>query len=103
MMIWIAILITSAGCYTAKVLGLSVPATVLDRPMVRRFAMLAPVALLAGLTAVQTFGSGQHLVFDARAAGLAAAGLLLLFRAPFLLVVAVAVGVTAGLRLLGWS
>ncbi|HWE90185.1 MAG TPA: AzlD domain-containing protein [Pseudonocardiaceae bacterium] len=102
MTIWIAILVTSVGCYTAKVLGLSVPATVLDRPLVRRFAMLAPVALLAALTAVQTLGSGRHLVLDARAVGLAAAAIMLLFRAPFLVVVTVAVGVTAGLRLLGW-
>jgi branched-subunit amino acid transport protein len=102
MMIWIAILVTSIGCYTAKVLGLSVPATVLDRPAVRRFATLAPVALLAALTAVQTLGSGRHLVLDARAAGVAAAGILLLFRAPFLVVVPVAIGVAAILRLLGW-
>ncbi|MEV4196198.1 AzlD domain-containing protein, partial [Streptomyces toxytricini] len=38
---------------------------------------------------------------DARAAGLAAAGIALLLRAPFLLVVGAAVAVTAGVRALG--
>jgi hypothetical protein len=40
-------------------------------------------------------------VLDARAAGLAAAALALVLRAPFLLVVAAAVGVTAGVRAMG--
>ena len=39
----------------------------------RRLAALLPVALLAALTAQQTFSDGQQLVLDARAAGLAAA------------------------------
>ncbi|MGO4422832.1 AzlD domain-containing protein, partial [Streptomyces sp. MCAF7] len=56
--------------------------------------------LLAALTAQQTFGDGQHLVLDARAAGLGAAAVALVLRAPFLVVVAVAVVVTAGVRAL---
>jgi hypothetical protein len=66
------------------------------------FPALAPVALLAALTALQTFGHGAHgLVLDARAAGLAAAGVAVWRRAPFLLVVVVAVVVTALVRALG--
>jgi hypothetical protein len=58
------------------------------------------VALLAALTAQQTFADGRVLVVDAKVAGLAAAAVALLLRAPFLLVVGAAVVVTAGVRAL---
>ncbi|GGU99227.1 branched-chain amino acid transporter AzlD [Streptomyces albospinus] len=98
---WIAIGVTAVGCYLVKFLGLSAPAGILERPLVKRLAALLPVALLAALTAQQTFGDGPHLVLDARAAGLAAAAVALVLRAPFLLVVGAAVAVTAGVRALG--
>jgi hypothetical protein len=98
---WIAIAVTAAGCYAVKLAGLLVPAGALERPLVRRLAALLPVALLAALTAQQTFAAGQTLVLDARAAGVVAAGVALVLRAPFLLVVAAAVAVTAGVRALG--
>ncbi|MFD4596199.1 AzlD domain-containing protein [Streptomyces rubiginosohelvolus] len=100
MSVWIAIGLTVAGCYLAKLLGLLVPAGVLERPLVQRMAALLPVALLAALTAQQTFGDGQQLVLDARAAGLGAAALALVLRAPFLVVVGAGVVVTAGVRAL---
>lgn len=99
---WLAIGLTAAGCYLAKLLGLSVPPNSLERPLVRQLAALLPVALLAALTALQTVDDGNGaLVVDARMAGLAAAGVALLLRAPFLLVVAAGVLVTAGCRALG--
>lgn len=98
MNIWIAIGVTAVGCYAVKLIGLLVPAGVLERPLVQRMAALLPVALLAALTAQQTFADGQALLLDAKAAGLAAAAVALLLRAPFLLVVAAAVVVTAGMR-----
>ncbi|MFK4545886.1 branched-subunit amino acid transport protein AzlD [Streptomyces tendae] len=101
MSVWIAIGVTAVGCYAVKFLGLLVPASALERPLVRRLAALLPVALLAALTAQQTFADGQDLVLDARAAGVAAAAVALLLRAPFLLVVAAAVVVTAGVRAMG--
>ncbi|GLW96655.1 AzlD domain-containing protein [Microtetraspora sp. NBRC 16547] len=100
MIVWISIAVTALGCYAVKLLGLSVPAGLLERPLVRRMASLVPVAMLAALTAIQTFGSGQALVVDARAAGLAAAAVALLLRAPFLVVVGAAVVVTAAVRAL---
>ncbi|MET8884902.1 AzlD domain-containing protein [Streptomyces rubiginosohelvolus] len=100
MNVWIAIGLTVAGCYLAKLLGLLVPAGVLERPLVQRMAALLPVALLAALTAQQTFGDGQQLVLDARAAGLGAAALALVFRVPFLIVVGAGVVVTAVVRAL---
>ncbi|HEY5185822.1 MAG TPA: AzlD domain-containing protein [Actinomycetes bacterium] len=100
-MIWAAVLVTSAGCYLAKLAGLSVPERYLDSPRVRAVAALIPVALLAALAAVQTFASGQSLVLDARAAGLAFAFVALLLRAPFLVVVVGAAAVAALLRAVG--
>ncbi|MFH8348393.1 AzlD domain-containing protein [Streptomyces sp. NPDC018045] len=101
MSVWIAIGGTAVGCYLVKYLGLLIPAGALERPLVKRLAALLPVALLAALTAQETFGDGHQLLFDAKAAGVGAAVLALLLRAPFLLVVAVAVVVTAGVRALG--
>ncbi|GGO56791.1 branched-chain amino acid transporter AzlD [Streptomyces daqingensis] len=101
MNVWIAIAATALGCYAAKLLGLSVPQGVLERPVVKRLVTLLPVALLAALTAQQTFSEGGSLTLDARAAGIAAAAVALLVRAPFLVVIAVAVLVTAGVRVLG--
>ncbi|NED78019.1 AzlD domain-containing protein, partial [Streptomyces sp. SID9944] len=73
MNVWIAVAVTAVGCYAVKLAGLLVPAGVLERPLVRRLAALLPVALLAALTAQQTFADGHTLVLDARAAGLGAA------------------------------
>ncbi|MEU3827795.1 AzlD domain-containing protein [Streptomyces sp. SID486] len=98
---WIAIGATAVGCYAVKLIGLLVPAHAMERPYVRRLAALLPVALLAALTAQQTFADGHVLMLDARAAGLGAAAVALVLRAPFLLVVAAAVLVTAGVRAIG--
>ena len=99
-MTWVAILVAGVGCYLLKLAGLSVPATVLERPTVRRIAGLMPVALLSALVAVQVFSDGQRLGVDERAAGLAAAVLLLMARAPFLIVVFGAAATAALLRLI---
>ncbi|MFE7779115.1 AzlD domain-containing protein [Streptomyces sp. NPDC057445] len=101
MNVWIAIGVTAVACYLVKLAGLLVPAGVLERPLVQRLAALLPVALLAALTAQQTFSADAALVVDARAAGVGAAAVALILRAPFLLVVAAAVLVTAGVRALG--
>lgn len=99
-MIWVALLVTAAGCYALKLGGLLVPERVLDRPAVRRTADRLPIALLLALVAVGTLSDGRELVLDARLLGLAAAAVALLLRAPFLVVVLVAAAVTAGVRLL---
>lgn len=99
-MTWAAIIGAGIGCYLLKLAGLSVPASVLERPVVRRVADLIPVALLAALVAVQVMADGTRLVLDARLAGLGAAVLLLLLRAPFLVVVVGAAATAALLRLL---
>ena len=97
---WAAIAVTAVGAYLLKLAGLSIPATVLEHPLVHRIADLLPVALLAALVAVQVFGEEQSLVIDARAAGLGAAVVALLLRAPFIVVVGLAAATAALLRLL---
>ncbi len=100
-MTWAAVLVAGAGCYLLKLAGLSVPQRVLDHPVVAQVADLIPVALLAGLIAVQVWAAPtDSLVVDARLAGLAAAVVLLLLRAPFLVVVFGAALVAALVRLL---
>ncbi len=99
---WIAVLATAAGCYVLKLAGLTVPERLLGNAWLRRFAELVPVALLAALVAVQAGAKGSALVLDpARLAGLAAAVTALLLRAPFLVVIVVAAGTAAVLRLAG--
>jgi branched-subunit amino acid transport protein len=98
--IWAAVLGGAVACYLLKLVGLSIPQAVLDNPRVRRVAALLPVALLAALIAIQTFTDGRHLVLDARAAGLGAAVVAVLLRAPFLVVVLAACATAALTRLL---
>jgi len=99
-MTWMAILVGAAGCYALKLAGLSVPPRVLEHPTVERIADLLPVALLSALIAVQVLGSGRSLEPDARLLGLAVAVVALLLRAPFLVVVLLAAGAAAAVRLL---
>lgn len=99
-MTWAAILVSSLACYLLKLAGLSVPTRWLEAPLVQRIAALLPVALLAALAAVQALATGTQLVLDARLAGVAAAIVALLLRAPFLVVVGVAAAVAAGVRAL---
>ena len=98
-MTWVAIVLTGLGCYLLKVAGLSIPSRVLERPWVARVADLMPVALLSALIAVQVLAEGSRLVVDARLAGLGVAVVLLVLRAPFLVVVFGAALTAALLRL----
>jgi uncharacterized membrane protein len=99
-MIWAPLLAACAACYALKLAGLSMPQRVLQDPRIQRTVPLLPVALLAGLIAINTFSTGMHLTIDARAAALAVAAAAILLRAPFLVVVVVAAATAALLRLL---
>ena len=99
---WLTILVAAGGSWAIKYAGYAVPARILDRPLVRHAAVLLPVALLAAIVTVQTFGHNQSLVLDGRVVGLGAAVVALRVRAPFIVVVVVAAVVTASLRALGW-
>ena len=99
-MIWAAVLAGCLGCYLLKLAGWSVPARWLERATVQRAAVLLPVPLLAALVVVQAFAGERALVLDARAAGLAVGAVLVVLRAPFLLVVVAAAATAAVLRAL---
>jgi branched chain amino acid efflux pump len=66
--------------------------------VVERLNTLLPPALLAALVVVQTFADGTSLTLDARAAGVAAGGVAVALRAPFIVVVIVAAATAALLR-----
>ena len=100
MTVWVTLLLACLLAYLAKLAGHIVPPSWLDHPTAARISALLPVSLLAALVAVQTVVSDGRLVLDARAAGLAAAAVALLLRAPFLVVVVVGAVVAAGLRAL---
>lgn len=97
--LWIGVVVAAVGCYAFKVAGLSVPQQVIDHPVSRRVADLIPVALLAALIAVQVLATDRAVVLDARVIGLGAAVVLLVLRAPFLVVVFGAAAVAALVRL----
>ena len=98
---WITVIAMATATMAIKAAG---PLLLGGRPLPERPAgvigLLAP-ALLAALVATSTLASGQALAVDARAIGLAAAGLALAFRAPTLLVVLIAAVTTALARQLG--
>ena len=98
-MTWLALLVAAAACYAMKLAGLSLPQRLLQDPRLQRTVPLLPVALLAALIATQTFATGHHLLIDVRAAALAVAGVAVVLRAPFLVVVASAAATAAHLRL----
>jgi uncharacterized membrane protein len=98
--VWLTIVLVAVASAAIKAAG---PLLLGDRQLGPRatvvVALLAP-ALLTALVLVDTITEGRRLVVDARLAGVAAAGIALLLRAPMLLVLAVAVATTALLRLL---
>lgn len=88
----------SAGTYLFKSAG---PLLLGGRrlpPTVDRLATRVPAALLAALVVVSTIGAGQAVQLDARIAGVIVAGVALWRRAPFVVVVLIAVAVTAAVR-----
>jgi branched chain amino acid efflux pump len=64
----------------------------------RRLIELLPPAVLAALIVTQTFGDGQSLVIDERAAGVLGAMVVLLRRGSVLLAIVTAAAVAAAVR-----
>ncbi len=101
---WTVVLVASVLAYALKLAGHLVPAHLLEHPAAVRVTAALPVALLAGLVATQTFGGeGGTLVVDARLVAVLVAVVALALRAPFIVVVALAALVAAGLRAAGWG
>ncbi|MBD2758488.1 AzlD domain-containing protein [Yimella sp. cx-573] len=102
MSLWTTVILAGALSLATKLLGYLIPHEWLDGPLVSRVMKYLPIALLAALVAVQTFGgSGGSVVLDARAAGLLVAITALCLRAPFLLVIVLAGASAAILRAFG--
>jgi hypothetical protein len=98
--VWLVVVLTSVGTLALKAAG---PVLLGGRPLPDRLSgvvTLVGPALLAALVAIGTFADGQRLVLDARVLGVAAAAVAIKLRAPVLLVVVIAAGVTAGARAL---
>jgi uncharacterized membrane protein len=102
--LWTAVLLAGGLALATKLLGHLVPASWLAGPTTTRVLTLLPVALLAGLVAVQTASAeGPSLVLDARLAAVLGAAVALVLRAPFLVVILVGAAVAAALRAAGWA
>ncbi|MFM6971820.1 MAG: AzlD domain-containing protein [Rhodoluna sp.] len=99
MTLWVAILVACALVFSWKILGYLVPHSVLNHPTISRIAALLTVALLAALFGVQGFTAGGHVTFDARVPAIGVAAVLLYFRVPYVVMVAAAALVAAGIRL----
>lgn len=98
--VWLLVAVVGAVTIVLKAAG---PVILGGRALPARVGgvveVLAP-AVLAALVVTQAVGGDRELVLDERLAGLAAAAVAILLRAPTLLVIAVAAAVTAGLRAL---
>jgi branched-subunit amino acid transport protein len=97
---WIVVLGAGAGTLVLKGLAPAIlGGRALPAPLVGAMALLGPT-LLAALIVTNTFATGRELVVDPRAAGLGAALVAVLLRAPVLVVILVAAVTAGGLRAL---
>ncbi len=95
---WTAVLVVGVATVALKAAGpVLAGGRELPRSSARVVDLLAP-ALLAALVATQAFSSDEQLVLDERGAGLLAAGVAILLRAPLLVVIVVAAVTAATLR-----
>ena len=96
--IWLSVLVVGLATVALKATG---PVLAAGRELpagaARVVDLLAP-ALLAALVATQAFAADEELGVDERAAGLLAAGIAIVLRAPLLVVVLVAAATAAVLR-----
>jgi branched-subunit amino acid transport protein len=99
--VWLCVLVVGLATVALKATG---PVLAAGRELpagaARVVDLLAP-ALLAALVATQAFATDEELVLDERAAGLTAAVVAIVLRAPLLVVVLAAAATAAGLRALG--
>ena len=99
--LWAAVVAAGLATFAIKLVGHLLPRHWLARPQVARVAAIVTVALLSALVAIQGATSGGRIVLDSRLAGIAAAVVALLAKAPFVVVVLAAAVVTALLRWAG--
>jgi branched-subunit amino acid transport protein len=95
---WLVVLLCGAATVAIKAAGPVLLGGRTPNPATANVIGLLGPALLAALVAVNTFGGDRALTLDARVLGVAAAAFAIWRRAPMLLVVVVAAGVTAFAR-----
>ena len=98
-MSWPLMIVLVAGSYGLKAVGVSSLGGRVERRLGPAVTLL-PAALFAALIVIMTLEDAGALTLDARAAGVAAAAVAVWRKAPLVLVVAVAMAVTAGVRAL---
>jgi branched-subunit amino acid transport protein len=99
--LWFLIGVLSVVAYALKAVGFVVVGGRSMPQVIDRCLALIPASLLAALVVKDTFTVANDLVIDARAAGLVVAALAVWRRAPFIVVVVVAMAATAVVRALG--
>lgn len=101
-MTWTAVFALTAGSIGMRLIGMFAIGPVLERwPILRRVADVLPAAVVAAVIVQLSIVSAGRIVIDARAAGIAVAGLLVWRRAPLIVVAIAAAVTTAGVRALG--
>ena len=100
-MTWPAVLTLAAGTYLLRLAGLVLRDRLRLPAPVERLVDLGATALLVALVATATLLDGAAFAGWARPAGVAVGALAAVLRAPFVLVVVLAAGTTAGLRAIG--
>lgn len=96
----LTVVLASLAVYSWKLLGYLVPSRYIS-PKLRVLSDRITITLLAALVGIQGFAVGSELQLDARVPALVVAAALLALRVPYIVVVAVAAVVAAGLRYLG--
>ncbi|OLT13094.1 branched-chain amino acid transporter [Pseudonocardia sp. CNS-139] len=100
-MTWPAVLVLAAGTYLLRVGGIVLRGRVRVPERVERYLDLGATALLVALVATAALTDGTGFAGWARPAGVLVGALAAWRKVPFVLVVVLAAGTTAGLRLLG--
>jgi branched-subunit amino acid transport protein len=95
---WTLIILLTLGAYAFKVTGLVFLGGRSLPPMFERCLALIPAAVVTALVMKDTFTNGQELVLDARALGIAVAGIAAWRKAPLIVVIVLGAAVTALVR-----
>ncbi len=99
-MSWAILLVIGAGAYAFKAGGALLGLRFTDSERAQSVLLLLPPALLTALILVWTLDGGERLVLDARLVGVGVGALAAWRKAPFVVVVLLAAGVTAAVRAL---
>jgi uncharacterized membrane protein len=97
-MTWTLILLLAFGAYAFKFTGLVIIGSRTLPLRFERCLALIPAAVISALIIKDTLTSGQEIVIDARAAGIAVAIFAAWRRAPLIVVIVVGAAMTALVR-----